>query len=262
MKSQAKGSAAVGYPLCQTFVQLASRTWNRLELGSSYGISQNEETITENNLLDLKARHPQKVKIRTFTKHEEAKNGADWEWWIGAPDGWVGMRLQAKKLKAQGYPNLDKSNNYGLQVDSLIRESRKDGLRPLYCFYNSWNSSKIQVPWNCRNFPPVPQLLGCGMAPAPSIKSLVNQGQKKLTDVAPHMFPWSCIVCCPGPAAKSASLATRANQFLNEHFRDEGGPTNELRARPPTYVPRSVESEGQMEATGPVKNLLVLTEGL
>lgn len=42
-------------------------------------VSYGEETITETNLLEIVRRHPMQVRLRTFTKHQEALNGADWE---------------------------------------------------------------------------------------------------------------------------------------------------------------------------------------
>ena len=43
----------------------------------TYCVSYGEETITENNLLEIRRRHPELVRVRTFPKHKEAKNGAE-----------------------------------------------------------------------------------------------------------------------------------------------------------------------------------------
>ncbi|AZC00460.1 hypothetical protein DKE52_008150 [Acinetobacter pittii] len=57
-----------------------------------------EESITDSLMVELKLRHPYDVFTTTFTRHEEGKNGADWEWWFVDSTGrkGIGFRVQAK----------------------------------------------------------------------------------------------------------------------------------------------------------------------
>ncbi len=43
-------------------------------------VSYVEETITETNLLEIRRRHPERVRVRTFPKQVQATNGVDWKW--------------------------------------------------------------------------------------------------------------------------------------------------------------------------------------
>ena len=62
-------------------------------------MSYGEETITEYNLLEIVRRNPRNVYLKTFTKHAEAKNGADWEWHIIGRKLTLKMRVQAKRVR-------------------------------------------------------------------------------------------------------------------------------------------------------------------
>ncbi len=44
-------------------------------------VSYVEETITETNFLEIRRRHPEHVRVRTFPTQVEATNGVDWEWY-------------------------------------------------------------------------------------------------------------------------------------------------------------------------------------
>lgn len=67
------------------------------DVWESYG----EEAITETNLLEIRRRHPEHVRIRTFPKPVEATNSADWEW--------HGARLKSRsRLDFAGSPRVDR----------------------------------------------------------------------------------------------------------------------------------------------------------
>jgi len=67
-----------------TLLRLGDSTSRNLEFSHrpNVWVSYGEETITESNLLEIRRRHPELVRVRTFPKREEAKSGADWEWHI------------------------------------------------------------------------------------------------------------------------------------------------------------------------------------
>lgn len=97
-------------------------------------VSYGEETITETNFLELRRRHPAIIKLSTFGKKKEAKNGADWEWHFIGRCRKFRMRVQAKRLQKDDKlknPHEVKSSG-DQQIDLLIKDAKKFALsRPL-----------------------------------------------------------------------------------------------------------------------------------
>jgi hypothetical protein len=132
--------------LAATLDTIARDTWVLLADGRKLGLSMGETTITDINLLNIRREHPELV-IHKHTAREEVRTGADWEWWIGADQGWLCLVFQAKRVSREGrYSGLLQKVPSGrrLQVDVLLqscwdRTLRLDGgVWPIYCFYNSW----------------------------------------------------------------------------------------------------------------------------
>ena len=90
--------------LTLTFLELGDATSRNLEFShcDDVWVSYGEETITESNLLEIRRRHPEHVRVRTFPKQVEATNGADWEWHIVGLKRTLSMRVQAKRLQRNG----------------------------------------------------------------------------------------------------------------------------------------------------------------
>mgnify|MGYP000976279623 CR=1 FL=1 len=89
-----------------------------------------EESLTDWLLYNI-SQKTDKVYYKTFTHHEEALNGTDWEWWI-ITNEYSKMQayrflVQAKKLKSKddNYPLLSYGNRNGLQIDLLIKGKEK-----------------------------------------------------------------------------------------------------------------------------------------
>jgi len=209
--------------LCVDFIHTAIQTWNRIKHGSLTGINLLEESITDFNLLDLQIRHPQEIITRKFSKRKEAKEGADWEWWLGSKGSWLGLRVQAKILDSQKmrYPHLNRSTGYGRQIDLLINNALSHSYPkiPIYVFYNYWNINRFNPPWLCKTFPKIIEMLGCGISEAITVRSILNQGSDKLQDIANVMYPWSCLVCCKGFSSKNEILPLRAFYFIVGAFK-------------------------------------------
>ncbi len=124
--------------LCQSFRWEAGRVWNDMEHAKRLGLSFSEETITETCLLNIaKRQRHSSIAIIPATKPQEAKHGADWEWWFTKAGVGVGYRVQAKRLYPSGrYQELFKSGDKFEQLDKLVSRGAADDLDPLYCFYN------------------------------------------------------------------------------------------------------------------------------
>lgn len=187
-------------------------------------INIGEESITDFNLLILKDKHPQEIQTVKCTKPIEAKEGADWEWWLGCNDHWLGLRVQAKKIDMANlnYPYLNHVTRYGNQIDLLIRHSinHQPPMIPIYVFYNYWDTYQFDPPWLCRTYSKNVEMLGCGITEAGSVKPLIARGIDGLRDISPMMYPWSCLVCCRGFSKGEVKLPFRAFEFLSNAFKE------------------------------------------
>jgi len=77
---------------CETFQERSFATWGSIWVGWATGIDPSEGTLTDNNLLEIQLSHPIEIRTRKYSPYEEGRrSGADWEWWFGAPSGWVGV---------------------------------------------------------------------------------------------------------------------------------------------------------------------------
>ena len=112
-----------------TFLGLGDATSRNLEFShcDDVWVSYGEETITETNLLEIRRRHPELVRVRTFPKPLEAKNGADWEWHVVGRTRTLKMRVQAKRLQRNGVLKVrHKVKSSGKQQrDLLIAGARR-----------------------------------------------------------------------------------------------------------------------------------------
>lgn len=136
---------------CRSFRDEAQKVWRDMSDAERYGISRNEETTTEELLLNLARKHRgQGLTVEAYSKPKEAKEGADWAFWFSSAPHWgIGFRVQAKRLYCESgsYDKLyhqsgtqeKDSKATGVltpnQCETLL--SHKDGLIPIYCFYNS-----------------------------------------------------------------------------------------------------------------------------
>ena len=100
-------------------------------------VSYGEETITESNLLEIRRRHPEHVRVRTFPKQVEATNGADWEWRIVGLKRTLRMRVQAKRVQSNGVLEVEHTvkSSGKKQRDLLIAGAVAEGMKPVYCIY-------------------------------------------------------------------------------------------------------------------------------
>jgi hypothetical protein len=200
--------------------RLAFSTWDKIAYGPGRNIPFREDGITSENLFALDLEHPW-LNVMAFSTAEESRNGADWEWWIGnADDGWIALRLQAKRLyTSRRYAQLEHrvGESEDLQADLLIDRSIADSTRgtpviPLYCFYNGWIDSFNSPPpddavWpeatlhsTCPSHVPPPNCVhvalrqyGCAVSSALTVRQLIDTPGRPFDyrNFLPQMVPWS-----------------------------------------------------------------------
>lgn len=187
------------------FNEVCDDVWNRLQNSKAYGISQGEETLTDNILLYLASQNLSSIKIIQTPKNLEPFKGTDWEWWIGnRSTGYLRYAVQAKKLdlKSGRYSSLNHKVGSKTQHQILEDYARVNKAIPLYVFYNHLESKDYPKKWNC----PLPidhQKLGCTVTPLKNVtKALSIRGSRTFQKI--HDFketvPLRCLAQCPNIA--------------------------------------------------------------
>lgn len=203
-------------PLCRTFRRLADETWDRLESARSVNHQLLEESITDWNCLELKLNHSKEVTTRTYNKHEEGINGADWEWWFTGKSGkWLGYRIQAKIIHFQSdkFEHLFYKKGKTSQSTKLINNAKKNNCIPLYCCYAHWPNNSVTPQWKCQSFKFSKKSYGCSLLPIKDYLTLCKNKKNEQKSVIPVAFPWHCLVCCTGFGG--TDLPTRSFNFYS-----------------------------------------------
>ncbi len=222
--------------------------WDRLREARKHNYQVGEESITDFLVLNIKKWGDGKIVVDTFTRHKEAVNGSDWEWWFTGPSGkWLGMRVQAKvlKLKSEKYEHLHHSNNNGQQVDLLVKDAKRYGLIPLYCMYTNWKTGDYYPAWKCNTYKPSVRHYGAAVLNPEKVKQLQIKGENHLRNVIGSLRPMHCIFCCqgfsrgdlPGRALgwlEGANLLVEVEEEVNLEL---------IKDRPPFYVSQLLEGE-------------------
>lgn len=183
--------------------------WERLENSQKLGITQGEETLTDNLLFYLMSKNLSSIKIIPTPKPKEAVKGTDWEWWIGNKrSGYLRYAVQAKKLdlKTGRYLSLNHKvgKGSGAQYQHKILEdyARVNQAIPLYAFYNYLDKADYSKEWNC----PLPidhPKLGCTVTPLKNVKTAISKkGCRTFESIHqfPETVPLRCLAVCPNIA--------------------------------------------------------------
>jgi hypothetical protein len=228
--------------LCDTLQNLARRVWSDLEDSTAIGLTLGEASITDYLLLELTRAHPHEVWVEKFTSRAEGKTtGADWEWWFGSRRGWIGMRVQAKRLDTsrRDYPELKNCVRPGraLQSTLLMSDARRQGLVPLYCFYNFWQGKPEPLaPW-CKASGRA--LWGCTIAGASPVRKRVQTGSIDLATLLPLQRPLCCLACSGQNSWQGRELVESVGLILDDILPPRGrrpSASRSERATPPRYV--------------------------
>lgn len=188
--------------LPRLFEKAASDTWRRLKASLELGISQDETTITDIILLDLKAAKCPFLHLMKTPQNLEPLQGTDWEWWIGGNRvGWLRYAVQAKKvdLSSLRYDELAHKVNGKLQLDILRSYSSANKALGRYCFYNYASTIQQKQHWHC-NLPFDSTQLGCSVATLATVYTAINTwGCRDFDFIHSEIstLPFRCLVTCP-----------------------------------------------------------------
>lgn len=239
--------------LCTSFQEAARWTWNQLGRSTRLKAPFNEETITETILLELKDNHPRDIAVVSFSKIQERKIGADWEFWFLDRSGarGVGWRVQAKRLYQphQRYDALKPADTSpSSQIQTLIQMAGRQGLAPIYCFYNFVpNPHDIKRTWRCGSFVPDHELFGCSIARADNVRAVAANDFASVCQIS---LPWHCTVCCTalGSGDDLPDRVAGVTQSLQTP-----GASEEFASVPTDDLPRHVQImlESQTSLEGP-----------
>jgi hypothetical protein len=178
------------------------------------GFSLSEETITECALYNIAVAHQQKdIVIDVATKPAEARHGGDREWWLIRGTKGICIRVQAKRLFANGrYNGLKVSGTAAYaHLDKLVASSSVDGAIPLYCFYNFPHAKgHLAGPCSCGSHDyRGPSFWGCTLAFPHLVRQKKSNEFGKLRSV---MYPWHLLVC----QSNKLDLPGAASEFVRE----------------------------------------------
>ncbi|MYJ95220.1 MAG: hypothetical protein F4053_06410 [Proteobacteria bacterium] len=175
--------------IAATFLVLGDATSRNLEFShrDDVRVSYGEETITEANILEIRRRHQDIVRVRTFPKHLEARTGADWEWHIIGLRRTLKMRVQAKRLQCNDVLKIShKVRSSGEQQrDLLIAGAHAAGMKAVYCIYCTEPQRKF---WKAFHAPPGYRSFqtGCLLADATHVLPTT----RKLEEIEEKCKPW------------------------------------------------------------------------
>lgn len=220
--------------------QLAGHVWNEQVAAHSFGLSLQEETLTEFLLLEMaRTLSPLGLRVDMFNKRREGgvtrtietkgpygetvetievavvAEGADWEWYIDYGNNCAAMfRVQAKKL----YRSPDAIGRYGgfkpndKQIDDLINRAARGN--PIYVFYNHPDVKNFDI------FGPTRQpdffgrsCWGCSVTTAQFMK---HAPDNKLATIKKGSVPWHRFFSIGAPCRPRAVMREIGAAFTPE----------------------------------------------
>ena len=203
-----------------TFLDLGDATSRNLKFAhrSNEYISYGEETITESNLMEIRRLHPRLVYLKTFSKRQEAKSGADWEWHIIGHKYTAKMRVQAKRVQCNDKLKIKhKVKSSGRQQrDLLLDTANRDGMKALYCFYCTEPQRTI---WKQLNLPEknIEIQTGCLLADANDVPEATTE----LKQIECKCIPWHYLFNAPD-RGQAAGWDVPSMEDLNGQGRGHG----------------------------------------
>ena len=225
--------------------------WERRGTAKAIGFPFSEETVTETVLLDLASALAHEVHIVPFTKPEEGKIGADWEWCLfdRLNNRYLRFLMQAKVLDNADrvYAHIDRyiGNSGVRQIDRLRDTSIARGVPALYAFYNHLDDPS-RLPLGQCACSPCEDCWGASVAPLDAIRGALPD--KSFDTLRMVSFPWRCLLCTASGAGPGGDpidgalvalgrLAVLSRERFPNADRDGlPGPPEVPETEPPSYL--------------------------
>lgn len=233
--------------ICTTLNNCSISTWDQIGVSVRDVKAQvSETTLTENILINLSLRGGKNVSVIKFSGYDEMKVGADWALYCHDKNGWLGARIQAKKLYLSS-GRYEELKNSGTQQNQKLINSCGPSQAPVYIFYNSmvrglFEESKLPQTC-CQLGNRVDKLLGCTVASAHSVKGLINSKKFGFDDIHPMSLPFKCLFCCPERSNVSAleGFGQALNSLVSTADTDQVDLQRLIVSEnPPEYVRRAI----------------------
>lgn len=226
--------------VCNAIRDFSELTWYILEGRFITNLSVGEETITDISLIELQKSLGSSTTIKKFTKKQENRTGADWEWWIIERGKAISLRVQAKilsvdmKYKSLNYIGKSKK----AQIDILIKQAATDKCIPIYIFYNYVNTFRTMC-CKCGKKIPV-ENEGVTYSFGRSIESLVGSASRKSYDyheVRPLSDFLVCLFCCNVKSRPLiSSIVDKYKKVTNLNIKEDLIKEDLIKEKVPEYV--------------------------
>lgn len=190
---------------------MARTVWRRRAAAKKAGLPYDEETITQDLLLDLSISYPGEIEIIPFSKPEEGDFGADWLWSFVSADSSASltMLVQAKKLDKteRRYSGLNQlvgdRSPPERQIASLLATAARHRVPAMYAFYNHLADAK-RVPRVCRSLDHSDrdQILGFGISMAEADRVDHHLPDDLFDTHREHSIHLHCLLCTSGSGSK------------------------------------------------------------
>ncbi|WP_445406210.1 DUF6615 family protein [Acinetobacter seifertii] len=250
--------------LKEIFIKNSAWVWNTLRDARKLNLQLGEESITDFLIFNLTKSAGKKLKIKSFSRNEEAVNGADWEWWFTGPSGkWIGMRVQAKiiNLSNEKYMSFKHKNKNGCQIDLLESNARFKGMIPIYCMFTNWEPQKYITPQKCGSHKSYVRHYGVSLLSISSARKVTTSKTIHLSKVISNFIPLHCIFC------SSSSKSLDLPHIVLTHAIKSGFISNDdlvnsdylLRDDPPYHVKQIMNNENfeKLEADDHLKTVTI-----
>lgn len=235
--------------LKEVFIKNSAWVWNSLREARKLNIQLGEESITDFLIFNLIKSAGKNLKIKSFTRHQEALNGADWEWWFTGPSGkWVGMRVQAKiiNLSNEKYLSFNHKNKNGSQIDLLEKDAKLKGMIPVYCMFTNWDPNKYTTPQKCGKHKTYVRHYGVSLLSISNAREVKTSKSTHLSKFINYFIPLHCILCSSSSKTKDLPhiVLAAANESGLISNNDELVKLNApLQDAPPYYVKQILNNE-------------------
>ncbi|WP_343619655.1 DUF6615 family protein [Acinetobacter proteolyticus] len=243
------------------FKRNSAWVWNSLREARKLDIQLGEESITDFLILNLKKTAGKNIKIQSFTRNEEALNGADWAWWFTGPSGkWLGMRVQAKviKLTIEKYMTLNHKNQYGIQTDLLVKDAKIHRMIPIYCMFTNWDPNKYRTPQNCGKQTTYARHYGAALLSISNLRRIKAKRSSHLSNFINNLIPLHCIFCFHPHTCMDLPYIVLAHALSNGFLSAEEA-DYVLQDKPPFYVQQILDNESfeKVEADDRLKTITI-----